>query len=251
LPRKVSKSSAILVSSATNELVRRLRRLAEERVPGEVLLEGPRVVRQALAAGLRLELLAVREDVVFDAPAGRRVTLGRGAARALSGTQTPQGVLAVARAELASPAEAREAARQAGWPLIVLDGVQDPGNVGAIARSAAAAGAPALLALPGTADPYGAKAIRASAGHVLNLRVARGDWDDLAGLRLLGASAAGRPPAEVELASAGALVLGGEAHGLSREIETVALPMAPGVESLNVAAAAAILLYELRRTISG
>jgi RNA methyltransferase, TrmH family len=246
LPKTVSS----VVSSADNELVKRLRRLAADRVPGEVLLEGPRVVRQALAAGLRLELLAVREDVAFEAEAERRVTLSAGAARALSGTQTPQGVLAVARAELATPSEVREIALAAGWPLVVLDGIQDPGNVGAIARSAAAAGAPALLVLPGTADPYGAKAIRASAGHVFNLRVARGEWNDLAGLRLVGAAARGRPLAEVDLTGIGALVLGSEAHGLSRGIETVTLPMAPGVESLNVAAAAAILLYELARTIS-
>jgi TrmH family RNA methyltransferase len=132
----------------------------------------------------------------------------------------------------------------------VLDGAQDPGNVGAIARTAAAAGAPALLALPGTADPFGAKAIRASAGHVFNLAIARGTWDDLDGLRLLGADAHGARLAEVDLKTAGALVLGGEAHGLSRDIEKVAIPMAAGVESLNVAAAAAVLLYELSKTIT-
>ena len=115
---------------------------------------------------------------------------------------------------------------------------------------AAAAGAPALAVLPGTADPFGAKAIRASAGHVFNLVVAKATWDDLEGVRCLGASADGTPLEQADLASAGALVLGSEAHGLSRQMETVALPMAAGVESLNVAAAAAILLYEVRRRIA-
>jgi TrmH family RNA methyltransferase len=156
----------------------------------------------------------------------------------------------VGRAKLAPPAEALAAARAGGWPLLVLDRVQDPANVGAIARTAAAAGAPALAVLPGTADPFGIKAIRASAGHVVNLTVAAATWDDLEGLRCVGASAAGTPLERADLASAGALVLGSEAHGLSRDLETVALPMAAGVESLNVAAAAAILLYEVRRRIA-
>ena len=71
------------------------------------------------------------------------------------------------------PAEAIEAARAQRWPLVVLDRVQDPGNVGAICRTAAAAGAPALALLEGCADPYGAKAVRASAGNVFRLKVAR------------------------------------------------------------------------------
>jgi RNA methyltransferase, TrmH family len=215
-----------------------------------VLLEGPRVVRQAVAAGVHLDLLALREGDELAIAADRTVVLARGLFGELSQTQTPQGVLAIGRATLASPAVAIAAARSAGWPLLVLDRVQDPGNVGAIARTAAAAGAPALAILPGTADPFGAKAIRASAGHVFNLVVAEASWEDLDGLRCLGADAGGTPLNEADLASAGALVLGSEAHGLSRRLETVALPMAAGVESLGVAAAAAILLYEVRRRIA-
>ena len=232
-------------------MVKHLKRLAGDRSSDEVLLEGPRVVRQATAAGVRLHLLALREgDQLDDVAADRTVVLSRGLFRDLSRTQTPQGVLAVGRAALASPADAIAAARAARWPLLVLDRVQDPGNVGAIARTAAAAGAPALAVLPGTADPYGAKAIRASAGHVFNLVVAEVTWKDLESLRCVGTSSAGTPLEEADLSSAGALVFGSEAHGLSRELETVALPMAEGVESLNVAAAAAILLYEVRRRVA-
>jgi len=236
-----------VISSADNELVKRLRRLGGERPPGELLLEGPRVIRQALAAGVKLELLAVREGDDFAFEADRAVTLTRGVFRTVARTEHPQGVVAIGRRSEASFAEALAAARAARWPLVVLDRVQDPGNVGAIARSAAAAGAPALALLEGTADPFGPKAVRASAGHVFNLAVARAGGADLAGLRCLGAGVDGQPLDEVDLAGAEALVLGSEAHGLSRELPKVALPMAPGVESLNVAAAAAILLYEIRR----
>ena len=212
-----------------------------------VLLEGPRVVGEARSAGVPLALLAVREGEFFEADAEATVSLSRGAFRAVTQTVSPQGVLAVARLEPVPIERARQAALAAGWPLIVLDGVQDPANVGAIARSAAAAGAPALALLPGTADAYSPKAVRASAGNVLRLAVARAGWAELAGLDGIGAAASGgEDPRSVPMREAGMLVLGSETHGLSGVgLRLVTIPVAPGVESLNVAAAAAILLFEI------
>ena len=206
------------------------------------------MVTEAVAAGVHLDLLALREGTEFQAPAESRVILSRGLFRELSGTATPQGVLAVGRARLAPIETALEAAARLGWPLIVLDGVQDPGNVGAILRTAAAAGAPAAAILPGTADPLGPRAVRASAGSVFRLAVARTEWDSLAGLSGYGADAHGGIPMEAaDLEKAGMLVLGSEAHGLSRpDLPRVTIPVG-GVESLNVAAAAAILIFEIRR----
>ena len=214
-----------------------------------VLLEGPRVVREAVSCGVHLEVLALRDGVKLDVPAERRVTLSERAFASVSQTVTPQGVLAVARREPVPVSEALATARAAGWPLVVLDGVQDPGNVGAICRTAAAAGAPALVVLAGGADPFAAKAVRASAGNVFRLAVGRGDWQQLAGLQGFGAAAAGGVPLErADLEGAGLLALGSEAHGLRRaDLQPVTIPMAPGVESLNVAAAAAVLLFEVRR----
>ena len=228
-----------------------MQRLARRREPGFALLEGPRVVAEAAAAGVELELIAVREgdDSPVDAP--RRITLSRGVFRSISQTVTPQGVIAIARVREWTADEAIEVARTQRWPLVVLDRVQDPGNVGAICRTAAAAGAPALALLEGCADPYGPKSVRASAGNVFRLVVARAGWDDLLGLDGYGAAASGGSPlAEAPIERAGMIVLGSEAHGLSHPMATVALPMAAGVESLNVAAAAAILLYEVRRRIA-
>jgi len=160
--------------------------------------------------------------------------------------------MAIARVREASPPEVIEAAREAGWPLVVLDGVQDPGNVGAICRTAAAAGAPALAILPGSADPYGPKAVRASAGNVFRLKVARARWKDLEGLDGFGAAASsGAPLAEAPIESAGMIVLGSEAHGLSRpDLALVTVPLTEGIESLNVAAAAALILFEIRRRLA-
>ena len=230
-------------------MVRRLRRLARRREPGFALLEGPRVVAEAAAAGAEIELLAVREGDDSAVEASRRVTLSPGLFRSISQTVTPQGVVAIARAHESAASEAIAAARSRRWPLVVLDRVQDPGNVGAICRTAAAAGAPALAFLHGSADPFGAKAVRASAGNVFRLTIARVDWDDLAELDGYGAAAAGGAPlADSPIENAGMIVLGSEAHGLSRtNLKLVTILLSEGVESLNVAAAAAVLLLEVRR----
>jgi TrmH family RNA methyltransferase len=241
-----------LISSPENEIVRRLRRLALRREPGLVLLEGPRVLAEAEAAGLELELVAVRDGDEFNARSGRRVTLSKGVFRAVSQTVTPQGVIAIAKVAEAGAKDAIEASRRRRWPLVVLDGVQDPGNVGAICRTAAAAGAPALAVLEGTADPFGAKAIRASAGNVFRLTVARASWNDLAGLDGYGAAASGGEPlADAPIENAGMIVFGSEAHGLSRsDLKLVTVHLSEGVESLNVAAAAALILFEVRRRLA-
>jgi rRNA methylases len=241
-----------LIRSPENEIVRRLRRLAQRREPGLVLLEGPRVLAEAEAAGLEFELVAVREGDEFTARSGQHVILSRGVFRAVSQTVTPQGVIAIAKLHESDAKAALAAARGRRWPLVVLDGVQDPGNVGAICRSAAAAGAPALAVLQGSADPYGAKAVRASAGNVFRLTVARAGWSDLAGLDGYGAAASGGAPiADVPIEKAGMIVLGSEAHGLSRsDLKLVTVHLSEGVESLNVAAAAALILFEVRRRLA-
>lgn len=215
-----------------------------------MLLEGPRVVREAVRAGVDLELLVLREDARrVDVPAERTVVLSERLFNGLSTTVTPQGVMAIARRDTVPFAEALAAAKAAGWPLLVLDGVQDPGNVGTIARTAAAAGAPALAFVEGTADPYGTKAVRASAGNVFRLAVARAAWRELEGLDGYGAAAEGGTPLdETPIESAGYVVLGSEAHGLRHGgLKRVTIPIAEDVESLNVAAAAAVLLFEIRR----
>jgi TrmH family RNA methyltransferase len=238
-----------ILSSPENEVVRRLQRLARRREPGFALLEGPLVVAEAVAAGVELELLAVREGDECALDAAQRVTLSRGVFRSVSQTVTPQGVIAIAKVRESSASEAIAAARESRWPLVVLDRVQDPGNVGAICRTAAAAGAPALAVLDGCADPYSAKSVRASAGNVFRLTIASAAWDDLAALEGYGAAASGGAPlAESPIENAGMIVLGSEAHGLSHSnLKLVTIPLARGVESLNVAAAAALLLFEVRR----
>jgi len=209
------------------------------------------VISEAVACGVELEVLALREGVAFSAPADRVVTLAERAFSSVSQTVTPQGVLAIGRRYEAPVADALAAAGAARWPLIVLDGVQDPGNVGAVCRTAAAAGARAVAALEGSADPFSPKAVRASAGTVFRLVISRGRWSELNAWAGFGAAArGGESYLDADLARRPLLAFGNEARGIQRkDLELVTIPMAPGVESLNVAAAAAILLFEIRRRL--
>lgn len=234
-----------------SEDVRRIRGLHRRREPGAVLLEGPRVIREAARQGAHLRLLAVAEGVDFEAPADRVIRLTPRASAIVGATVAPQGVVAVADEPHAEVGTALARAREQGWPLLVLDAVQDPGNVGAICRTAAAAGAPAVVLLDGSADAFGPKAIRAAAGATFALTIARGTWDDLRGCTGYGAVAhGGQAPDACDLGAYDLLCLGSEAHGLRREdLHPLTIPIAPGAESLNVAAAAAILLFEFRRRL--
>jgi TrmH family RNA methyltransferase len=138
----------------------------------------------------------------------------------------------------------------------MLDAVQDPGNFGTLVRSAEALGAAGVIALPGTVDPWNPKAVRAAVGSTFRLPVVGSSWETAAewlrreGFGILGADAGGGPvPASVRRA---ALVVGNEGAGLSAAVRAgmdglVGIPLRGRAESLNVAAAAAILLYELTR----
>lgn len=168
-------------------------------------------------------------------------------------TDTPQGVLAVAEVPRRS-ADALELA--AGARLLLLDAIQDPGNVGTMLRTAAALGAAATIALPGTVDLWNAKVVRGAMGALFRHPVLALEWEEVDRLGrdrdvvLWGADARGEPVERTlgEAPSRLAIVVGNEGAGLSadaraRSRRLVALRVAPDVESLNVAVAAGVLLY--------
>lgn len=175
--------------------------------------------------------------------------------RSAAETESPQGVLAVAEIPSHSFAklEARETLR-----VLVLDGVQDPGNVGTIVRTSAALGSDATIALPGTVDLWNAKVIRAAMGASFHHVAFHAVADDLLsflgreGAELWGADVAGEPVGTTNPPKRLALAVGNEGAGLSsslreRAARLVSLPITGNVESLNVSVAAGILLYELRK----
>ncbi len=232
--------------------VRSLGRASVRRRSARTYVEGLKLVGEALAASVVEYLLCVdaattptRDLITRAEQAGvpvRRCTAGVFAT--VTDTETPQGVLAVIEMPKPQP-------RKGPALLLVLDGVQDPGNVGAMLRSATAAGVTGAVCGPGTADPYGPKAMRAGAGAQLHLPV--GDELPAIGLHVYAAEPTGViPHAEVDWTAPAALVIGGEGRGISADMrervhETVSIPMAADVASLNAAAAAAVILFEAAR----
>lgn len=241
------------VTSARNPRLRAaadLLRARERRAQGLHLAEGPTVVAEALAHGDVVELFATAEHDALDAGAVPRLRVPASLLARLSDAVTPPGVVAVVRTPDTS------AGVPAAGTVLVLDGVADPGNVGTLVRSAAALGAAAVVAVGPSADPFGPKAVRASAGTCYRLPVLR--RPDLAtvaeelqasGRHLVGlAAGAGDPVAALAGRRDVALVLGSEAHGVSDRAVPDAwahVPMPGAVESLNVAAAGAIALHAL------
>ncbi|MCC5953025.1 MAG: RNA methyltransferase [Acidimicrobiia bacterium] len=236
-----------------------------------LVLEGPTVVLDAVASGAQLEVVfaeegddpKVAEAVSVAIAAGCRVrTVRPGVLGALSDAVAPRPVLAVAARPTPSFVDVLGAV-DGEHPGLVLCGVADPGNAGTLVRSAEGAGVAGVAATAGSTDLFAPKVVRAAAGSLLRLPVVVGvSIDDLVeglgDLHVVGADAGGRPydAPEAMRRPAGrrgtVLVLGNETHGIDPALaerldETVAIPMAGGLESLNVAVAGSILLFELAR----
>lgn len=229
------------------------------------MLEGPKLVAEAIASGIRLDTVLVTPQLAARADMQRM--LERAACpveeiepsllASMMDADTPQGALAVAHL----PRRGAEALphRHDGIYLY-LDGVQDPGNLGAIARAAEAAGAAGIACGPGTAHPNHPRALRGSAGSLLRLPVAVAVSADAVHERLAPVQPrwaalvahGGEDLYDQLLAGTLVLALGAEGGGLSPATQRLAdlelrIPLAPAVESLNVATAAAVVLFELRR----
>jgi TrmH family RNA methyltransferase len=261
-----------VITSPSNPAVRAARKLARPsaraRLGGQFLLEGPEGIREALAAGhlpatvLATERAAARHGGMLNTAraAGTRVLLVAEPLLGLAHTASPQGLVAV------MPGVTRGLDGLPATPRLVcvLAEVRDPGNAGTVIRSADAFGADAVATTSGSVDPQSPKAARAAAGSLFHLPVVAGvPWPDLRAalrerrLRLIGADP--HAPATTDAAPLDrpvALILGNEAHGLPDAVRddldlAVRVPLAGSAESLNLAAAAAVLLYETARRRRG
>ena len=244
------------------KMLRRMVRKQELAADGLVLLETVRLIEDALASGSVIHKVFVSAD----ATARLQGLLPKFSAETeilevtpkvfdtLITTQTNQGILALA----AEPRWATQDLFAQTPPLIlVLAGIQDPGNLGTILRAAEAFGATGVVLTQGTISPYNAKALRATAGALFRLPLLRSltAAEALSLMRqhrvriFASVAAGGKPLPEVNFTEPTAVVLGSEGRGLSEEwrktAEPLTIPMAPAVESLNVAVAAAVILYEI------
>jgi len=237
---------------------------------GLFLAEGPQAVREALAAGLVVDLFGTvaayqrMPDLVEAANAdGVGVwPVTEGGLSTLTETVTPQGVVAVCRHLHLD--DVRQALARRPRLVVLLAGIADPGNAGTVLRTADAAGAGVVIFPDGAVDPYNGKCVRASAGSLFHLDIVRGGSAQAiaatlrdAGLKLLAADARGSVDLddyadEGQLGAPTAWLFGSEAHGLPDSLAQLAdarvrVPIYGRAESLNLAAAAAICLYASAR----
>ena len=234
--------------SDKNPLVKQIRRavargtLTED---GYAVAEGFHLLVEALASKCELGAVIVSEAAREIPSLPQTRVVSEKTFRDLSSTESPQGVIALVR----PPAWTLDQILSGCALVVVLDGVQDPGNAGAILRAAEAFGATGAVFLKGTVNPYNPKCLRGSAGSVFRLPIVMDG--DLGGLRLYAAM----PRAQQTIDDADfrgpcGIVIGSEGHGVSAALETrvmgVRIPTS-AVESLNAAVAAGIMLYEARR----
>jgi len=253
-----------MLTSPANPLLKEVRRAIVRGSltrDGCCVAEGFNLLEEALKSGCQVEAVLAAESVRSAVEghvrrlAGLRVfVLPDSLFGSLSGTESAQGVMSLVR----PPQWSLEQLFRGRSLVVVLDGVQDPGNAGTVLRAAEAFGATGVLLVKGSASPYNPKAVRASAGSLFRVPLATGVDASLARAALqqrrLDVYAAmpsgGKQLAEADLTRKCALILGSEGAGVSDELRRGAVELripTTGVESLNVALAAAVLLYEARR----
>jgi TrmH family RNA methyltransferase len=252
------------ITSAANPLIKDVRRAIAQgglTADGLCVAETFHLLDEALRSDSEIAAVLVSESAraaLEQRPLRRVLVMPDALMRSLSATETSQGVLALVR-----PREwSIEQMLTADALIVTLDGVQDPGNVGTIVRAAEAFGATGVVLLKGTASPHNPKTLRASAGSLFRLPYLHG-VEPASAVSLLRehnmelyAAVRDRtenPPlhiAEADLAAPCAFVIGNEARGISSGMRSAAQELAiptAGVESLNAAMAATVLLYEARR----
>jgi TrmH family RNA methyltransferase len=258
---------ASLITSHANPAVKQIRALAarkERERSGLFFVEGIRLVAEALRVGAPVERLVVAPDLLTSKVGQAAVQQARGRGipllevsadvfSSMSAKEGPQGLGAVVRQQWLPLAEARPVGL--GW--IVLAGVQDPGNLGTILRTGDAVGTAGVILLGPTTDPYDPAAVRGSMGALFTQRLVRAGITDLAAWRqqhavpVIGTSdhAASDYQAVADLPPL-VLCMGSEQKGLAPEQEglcdtLVRIPMVGRSDSLNLAVATAVVLYEI------
>jgi TrmH family RNA methyltransferase len=245
-----------VISKTRLKYLRSLRLKKNRRNERMLLVEGLNAVEEAVRSGHARELLLTREAAESArgrALLDRDVPLSRieeRDAKLLGQTRTPAGAFALAN----DPCRALDAGPLGAEAVVVLAaGVSDPGNLGTLVRTAAALGARALVVTRGTVEPTNPKVVRSTAGALFRLPVLLGEASALkaSGFEILVADPRGEPVDGLERrAPRLALAVGSEPHGVDEETRAiadgaVAVPIGGGVESLNVAVAAGILLHAL------
>ena len=253
-----------MLSKNRRQLIERLKTRKGRPREGLVLVEGVRATAEALAAGADIRFV-IRSPRLLDTKVGRTLAsalAGRGPETyqvddadlaELSDTEHPQGVLCVCTEPGLGLAQLRD---RDPATVLLLDGLQDPGNLGTLVRAARAFGVDAVIVLDGSVDPWNPKAVRAAAGASFHTPIARaawaeaGPWLEDQHIEILAADPAGDDVRSFQPRGSWALAVGNEGAGLRADImaastKRIAVPMPGTAESLNAGVAGSILLYSL------
>ena len=244
------------ISSRKNPLLQQVKKLLtskkEREKAGLFVADGTKLLEEAVKYYDGLDTVILSDGVEANVPEGVKVIRVPGdVMESISPMEAPQGALFLCRLPEKTPFTPKPG-------MLLLDGIQDPGNLGTILRTADALDVPAVL-LEGCADPYSHKVVRASMGAVLRKDVIRSTWDQVqsacraAGIRI-GVTALSDRASDIRKADLKdmAVVIGSEGQGVRREILDSAdaeliIPMNAHCESLNAAVAATIVMWELAR----
>lgn len=243
-----------LITSIQNEQVKNWRKLHTKKHRNQMqcfLIEGFHLIEEAIKSGFKVETIIVAEQIdLLDTWQGVPIVhVTDEVLLSVSQTKTPQGVIAVV--------QMKSLEKRTSGPVLLLDGLQDPGNVGTIIRTADAMGASEVLIGKGTVDIYNDKVIRSTQGSIFHIRLEQVEIKSaIAGLKEAGytvwASSLQEASAlpEVEFTGENALIVGNEGAGIDEEVlnladKTVKIPIYGDAESLNVSVATGIMLYAL------
>lgn len=253
------------ITSRENSIFKQLRKLKRKKYrdrESRYLIEGENLICEALDNEECMEEIILREDValkfeaIADEASAPVYTLPPELFDDVADTETCQGILAVVKKQIYNIKDMVNLCG-AGTNLVVLDRLQDPGNIGTVIRTAEACGYSAVVCMKGTSDPFAPKVVRAAAGSLFRLPVIFVEKpEELVGLvrmlgkRLIVSGMHGKQNYfDVDLSKDVAIVIGNEGNGCSRAVMTeadtvVSIPMRGKLESLNASVAAAVLMYE-------
>lgn len=246
----------MILTSKNNPLIKETAALKEKKGRKELglfLVEGKKMAQECLKSDFEIERVFVSERYVDELPFAEDicVRVSEEVLRFLSDEKTPQGILCRVRipSNAITPPKGK---------CLLLDGVADPGNIGAIIRTANAAGYTSVYMTEGCADPFAPKSVRASMSGIFFTKLYRGERKDilsaLQGVPIIVADMDGENVFSFRAPERFALVIGNEANGVSDEAakaasHTVRIPMRETQESLNAAVSAGIIMYVLQRDV--
>ena len=242
------------ISSLQHPLVKHLVKLRESRdyryKTHRVVISGVKLVKE-LSSGFRIRILLIEEGFSppFSINADEVFYVNAQIMKKVTGLENPEPIAAEIDMPQAQDLSSIDL-------LLILDGISDPGNLGTLLRTALALGWGGVFLTMGSTDPFNEKAIRAAKGATFKIPLKSGSWEELKVIllrkkfTLFAADAKGKDLAEYKCSMPIALALGNEAHGITTELkksaQIICIPMSGPMESLNVASAGAILMYELK-----